>query len=349
MAAVGQDLPGQDQGQDGDQGNGKAVFDASKWRKREVWSGWASVFVQGLVALAALGAVIIAIRATDAARDAVDTASEGIERQTSEDRLSTAIAAIGGDQAAERVGGFSLLSRYVTDQLDVANGDDGDAEDRVEAYSLYTVALDVLENYLRSPPSPPTESGEVAAEGTPARRGYGIPQIPSDTQYAANELEAMMELKADVQDLGLESASPSVDLSEAQLYGKSWDDIDFAWLGDGHNFPGIDLRGANLEDSIWGTTPDEGSNLTKAFLQCANLVDAKLIGTTLINADLRGADLSGADLTGADLTGIKLHGATWSNTTKGLEQFTQEEDVSRGAVGPEECLKHKDYWVQSKD
>jgi len=321
-------------------------------REREVKYAGRGVWVQSLVGVCAVVATLIAAVVAYAAVKAVDTTADGIERQTNEDRLSTAIAAIGGDDAAERVGGFSLLRRHARDQLSVANGDGGDDEDRLEAYSLYTVSLDVLENYLRSPPSPPTELSEAAPEGAPARRGYGIPRISSDAEYAANEVRAMMDLKADVQQLGMTSGSPGIDLSKAQLYGKFWRGIDFAWLGGGHVFTGIDLRGANLRDSIWGdwrTTladPAGGSDLTGAFLQCADLVNARLIRTTLTGTDFRGADLSGADLTGAvGLTQEQLDGATWSDKTEGLEGFTQTPGTPRGK-DLRTCLNNEAYWVQ---
>jgi hypothetical protein len=108
--------------------------------------------------------VYIAIRATDAARDAVVTTREGMERQANEDRLSTAIEAIGG----ERVGGLALLRRHVGSQLPAAIDEEGSAED---AALLYTTALDVLENYLRNPPDDPTDGG----------LGYGRPTCRSTT------------------------------------------------------------------------------------------------------------------------------------------------------------------------
>ena len=332
--------------------------DEKPLREREVLYTGRGVWAQGVVGACAVVATLIAAVIAYAAVRAVETTADGIERQAIEARLSTAIEAIGEDHPAERVAGFTLLRRHVTDRLFAAN-DGGGEEERREAYSVYTVALDVLENYLRNPPPQPTGSGNAAAEAEPAGLGYGEPDVPSDQEYAANELRAMMNLKADVQLLGMEPNSPGVDLSNAQLYGKSWPEVDFAWLGGGHNFPGIDLRGANLQESIWGTTPDSpplllrvwpgvtptdvpktGSNLAGAHLQCANLVHAKLIGTTLNGADLRGADLSGADLTDADLTDIRLDGATWSDATKGMEGFTPTGRVSRGRPNIDTCLAH---------
>jgi hypothetical protein len=352
MAADERDLPGQSQRQDGDQGSGEAErkADEFKWRKREVWSGWASVLVQGLVALAALGAVIIAIRATDAARDAVDTASEGIERQAIEDRLSTAISSIGGDQPGERVGGLALLRRHVRNQVLAANSDEEGSDEerhqrRLDAHLLYTAALRVFENYLRNPPD-----DQADADGG---LGWGTPDLPADNVYAANELLGMMKLRSKVEELGIDdplSPDPTLGLANVQLRGQPWGNIDFSWL-DGHFFRGIDLRGANLAGSIWGT-----SSLQDAFLQCADLDGAEFIGT-----DLRGADLRGANISGADFTGAKLG----SPETKDEINFTNayyvglEPPKGLGAhlppitrhgewEGPEKCIRHPEYWAEHK-
>jgi hypothetical protein len=352
MAAVGQDLAGdgpredRDLDQDRDQGNGEAEWktDEFKWRKREVRSGWASVVVQGLVALAALGAVIIAINATDAARDAVDTASEGIERQATEDRLSTAISSIGGDQAGERVGGLALLRRHVRNQVLAANSDEEGSDEeryqrRLDAHLMYTAALRVFENYLRNPPD-----DQADADGG---LGWGTPDVPADNVYAANELLGMMKLGSNVEALGIDdplSPDPTLGLANVQLRGQSWRRIDFSWL-DGHFFRGIDLRGANLAGSIWGK-----SSLQDAFLQCADLDGAKLIGTDLRGADLRGANISGADFTGAQLGSattkdeINLDHAYYAGDRrpKGLQfhipRMTQVGDWR----GPGECMTHRE-------
>jgi uncharacterized protein YjbI with pentapeptide repeats len=134
--------------------------------------------------------------------------------------------------------------------------------------------------------------------------------------------------------------APAVDLSNVQLRGTYWPEIDFSWLG-GHFFTGIDLREATLQGSIWGEIDSEGqprgSSLADAFLQCAILTKAELIGVNLTRADLRGANLIGANLTGAILTGADLRAADltdvvglsddqltsviWDETTAGLEGY----------------------------
>jgi Pentapeptide repeats (8 copies) len=314
MAAVGQDLSGQGQREDRDldQGNGKPEWkdDEHRLRKDEVRSGWVSVVVQFLVATVALGTVVIALRATNAAREAVDTAREGIERQATEARLSTAISAIGGDQPGERVGGLALLRRHVASQVLAAN-ESGTEQRRLEAHLLYTTALRVLENYLRNPPA-----GQAHTDGD---RGYGTPDVPADNVYAARELQGMMRLKSEVEELGIDALdadaslypAPSLDLANVELRGQSWTGIDFSWLDGGHFFVGIDLRGANLAGSNWGT-----SSLRNAFLQCADLNGAQFIGTDLRGADLRGANISGVNFSGATVDETTKLDGVWYDGTR---------------------------------
>jgi hypothetical protein len=182
------------------------------------------------------------------------------------------------------------------------------------SFRLYTLGLDVLENYLRNPADAPAGS-----DGRPAGLGYGRPVVPDDNRYAANELRALVNQREDVEALELDGTpqapGPAVDLSRVQLFGQSWNEIDFSWLA-GHNFVRIDLRWANLRESVWG-----GSSLSEAYLQCADLTRANLIGTNLAGADLRGAILNRAKLTGANLAGADLRAADLSN----VEGLTREQ------------------------
>jgi uncharacterized protein YjbI with pentapeptide repeats len=348
MAAVGQDLPGQGQGQDQNlaQGNGKPEWKDRELelREREVSSGRASIVVQFVVAIVALGTVIVALFAVRAAREAVDATREGIERQGNEDRLSTAIQAIGGDQPGERVGGLALLRRHVANQLSDAN-EEGTDQKRLEAHLLYTTALRVFENYLRHPPDDQAEGG--------GGLGSGTPEVPTDNIYAARELQGMMRLKSQVEKLDLDALHidralyprPTLDLSNAQLRGQSWREIDFSWLDDGHNFVGIDLRGANLAGSTWGT-----SSLEKAFLQCADLDGARFMGTDLRGADLRGANISDANFTGAqvdDQTDFDHVYYDGNRPPKGLAEvppITQPGEWE----GPQECILRPEYRAEQK-
>ena len=277
-------------------------------------TGTLSTFLQALIAVAAVvaaGAAYFASRdaskAVDVASAGVKVAAEGVERQSSENRLSTAISATGGDQRAERAAGFRLLQHLASREIAGA-GSEGERED---AHSLYGAALDVLEVYLRNGPEVPVDS---AAEG----RGYGYPTVPAENYYAAGVLRELMLMKEQVVALG--QSTPRVDLSNVQLWGVNWPGIDFSWLG-GHNFPGIDLREADLHDSVWGEINSEGkargSSLAGAFLQCADLTGSELIGANLTGADLRGADLTGVDGLGLD----QLRAARWDERTAVLDSY----------------------------
>lgn len=311
-------------------------------RKREVrYSGFGGI-AEVIIGIAAIMATLIAGYAAKQAGRAVEIAAEGIERQANEGRLSSAIASIGGDQAAERIGGLSLLRRHVQDRMTTARSE----EERRDAYNLYTAALDVLENYLRNPPDLPANPGDATTAEAPAGRGYGIPRIPPDNRYAANELRAMMNLRMAVGKLGIAprvlTPPPSVDLANVQLIGQSWAKIDFSWLG-GHYFPGIDLRGANLSDSIWGN-----STLDRAYLQCANLTNAIFTGARLNGADLRGTELTGANFTNAELEGARFDGATGWEKAIGLDRAKlapPAPGISRVQDGSDVCLRNKQYWA----
>jgi Pentapeptide repeats (8 copies) len=293
---------------------------------------------EAIIGLAAVLAAGVAVLAALAAREAVQVAAEGIELQATEDRLATAVESVGGERAAQRAAGFGLLRRQVEDLLTEAESE----EDRRAALGMYTASLDVLENYLHDPVGDPAEPSPA---DPPAGLGYGRPDVPEDVHYAANEVRSLMRLRRHVLALDVDASvltpAPSVDLSGVQLYGHSWAEVDFAWLGGGY-FAGIDLRGANLSASHW-----DGASLPRAHLQCANLVGVTFVGADLTGADLRGADLSGADLTEATLDGIDLEGATWSHDTKGLEAFTQTLDGPR-ADGTD-CLQYEPYHRMPED
>jgi uncharacterized protein YjbI with pentapeptide repeats len=298
-------------------------------------SGRRSTYAQFVLAGAAVYAAFLAAgaaeeagRAVDIASEGVDIAAEGVERQSFEQRLSTAMTSGGGEQPAERAAGHRLLQHLVTRQITNA-ADDGE---RGDAHTLFGLSLDVLEVYLRNGPG-------VADDSAVAGRGYGYPTVAADNLYAAGVLRQLMELREDVLELVPNRTAPGVDLSNVQLYGVYWEGIDFSWLG-GRFFPGIDLRTANLRESVWGEMRKgrpNGADLHGAFLQCADLTGARLIGAnlqgadlrgaTLIDANLMGANLEGADLRGADLTGAKgltlgqLWAAKWDEATGGLELY----------------------------
>src|SRR5277367_3968382 len=92
---------------------------------------------------------------------------------------------------------------------------------------------------------------------------------------------------------------PAIDLSSDELSGANLTNANFGWVY-GYLFA-IDLRGATLEHSHWSSRSD----LSTAYLQCADLRHAVFRGANLSYADLSGANVQGADFTGANLRGLK--------------------------------------------
>jgi pentapeptide repeat protein len=310
---------------------------------------------QAFVAFAAVLASLAAAFAASQARNAVKVSEASSKRQADEDRLSTAITAIGGSTAAERVAGVTLLRRNVAARLYSATS----VADRNDAYDLYTSSLDVLANYLRgtstsAPAESTTSSGTSATPAAASAQaffgpGYGIPhgQITPDMIYAAQELEQLLSMRDQVNALNT-GRSPGIDLSHVELWGQPWSGVRFDWLG-GHYMAGIDLRSANLSYSRWGT-----SDLTGAYLQCADLSQADLRHTTLAHADLRGANLTGADLRDAAVTGAHFDGAILVGahlkgiigSATGLSRSATAESASSWSRSA--CYENRSYWDEPR-
>jgi Pentapeptide repeats (8 copies) len=209
-------------------------------------------------------------------RNSLNVAEQGIERQAGESRLTTAVMAIGGQTPAERVAGVELLWRYVDEQLTAALGTRVNSGDREDAHGLYLSAVIILSDFI-----PRTQPGANAPCALPRQL---------DVQYAADELQNLLNLKARFMMLQAGGKPPAVDLSYAELCDQYWSNINFEGLS-GANFPGIDLRGSNLQGSRWGD-----AYLGGAQLQCADLRHADLSHATLTGADLRGANVADASL-----------------------------------------------------
>ena len=340
-------------------------------RERELKGQRRAHLAQAATAIAAFIAALAAAYASLQAGEAVKIAQDGIQRQVDETRLSTAVAAIGGELPAERVAGFTLLRRHSVGLVDRAAEKDSTERERDDALSLYKTSLDILENYLKNPAIPIAIGGDtngkalavpgdsksgndpVANKGDTKKRapltglGFGRPLRPSDSVYAANELRELLELRRDIRRVGKGEDMPSIDLTRVQLYGQSWAGIDFSWLL-GHYFHGIDLRGTTLSNSRWG-----GSWLGGAYLQCADLSNANFVGTTLAEADLRGANLGGARFADADLEGADLKGVVGLEKAVGLDQASGFDPPRAEELGKTydrtECLAKEAYWFPDED
>jgi hypothetical protein len=328
-------------------------------RAREVRATVWGTRLQFLISLAALataiGAIVAALQAVEAvdvAQRGVRAVQRGVQVQADESRVSTAINAVGAKFLPQRVAGFTFLRRHIEAVMDRAV-EDGTERSARDALSLYEGSLDVFENYIKNPI--PITASERLSQSADSKLGVGRPDVPSDVLYAANDLRELLELTQQraihvlrkLAHLPKEDDQlPAVDLSNAQLYRKSWSTIDFSWLETNYS-PNIDLRGANLTDSRWN-----GSTLSGAHLQCANLNHAHFNQASLVNADFRGAnlyatDLRGADLEGADFTDarmvrVKVEGAEHMDSAIGLRD-------PLAVFAPwrlEECLENRMYWAK---
>jgi hypothetical protein len=260
-------------------------------QRRTLWS-------QVAVAVAAVVASLAAVFAAGQAKSAVNVAEQGLQAQDTENQLSTAVTAIGGATAAQRIAGVTLLERIVAEQLTSATT----KQSRQNAYSLYLSSIIVLSNYLRSGPP-------LAVHGP-------CPTVGVDVVYAADELETLLDMQQQV--IGLKEGRPAIDLSRTELCIQYWKGIRFDWLSSAYLWK-IDLRGANLEDSRWGV-----AYLADAQLQCADLRGADLSDATLTGADLRGANLVGATLP-KKLQDVKMAGVV-TVPTQGWDQGSCLED-----------------------
>jgi uncharacterized protein YjbI with pentapeptide repeats len=247
--------------------------DVKEFRPREVVaaeknvsSQLRSIVVQALALIIAMCAAAAAVWGAWQATRAVNSAQQNAARQATEDRLATAISAIGEQSSATQVAGLTLLRRAIASQMQLA----ATPADKQDAYSAYATSLDIIAVYLHGT----TKPGKA-------------PQLQGI--YAADELKLLLAMATDVEAIS-NGRQPAIDLSSVGLSGVSWPRVNFGWLGAAF-MPGIDLSYTNLTDSSWGN-----ATLRHADFRCADLQGADLRGADLRKADLRGANLSGAKL-----------------------------------------------------
>ena len=225
------------------------------------------------------------------------------------DRFTRAIAQLGDDKMAIRLGGIYALERIAKD----SEKDHGPIMEVLTAY--------VRENAPRQEEDPQT---------APA-------PLPTD-------LQAILTVLRRRETTGKNRGNDPLDLSHTRLVGANLYEADLR----GANLCEADLRGADLTRAILGgvplppeASPDpdapllsptnldgiyppqpvhpsavnltranlSGAELGGANLTWATLHDANLSGASLRAADLRGAELMGANLTKADLIAARL---TWA-------------------------------------
>jgi hypothetical protein len=295
---------------------------------------WAQV----VASLASAAAVVVAIWVATQGQVTVDRNAKATLQQSEDAQLSTAITAIGSGDTPEEIAGLLLLTRNTSDRFSLMSET---GETPADVLGDYTTALQILSGYLSS-----HGQAYLAGISTPLSatfgRGYGLPPspgIPLDMIYAADQVKVLLSSGTAASVAALDTGPPpALDLSNDELDGQPWQGINFAWIN--AYLVGIDLRGADLGQSTWSAHSD----LSGAYLQCADLAGANFRGANLIDANLSGADVQGADFAGADLHGAVLtaiHGAaTWPQHI--TEAALPANDWNQGA-----CLQDKTFWRRS--
>jgi hypothetical protein len=300
-----------------------------KWRKRT------KPAVKQLIKLAPVLAILVAVWVATQGQVTVERSNRATLMQSQDAQLSTAITAIGSSDMAEQIAGLLLLARNTSNRLTFM----GQTEEApADVHGDYTTALQILSGYLRSHSDMLlTGNAQTAAL---FGRGYGLPPssgVTLDITYAANQVEFLlatnMENEVDALNVG---AQPGIDLSNDELIGQPWTDVNFGWL---HAFMvGIDLRGASLESSQWSNNSD----LSDSYLQCADLQNANFRGANLSGADLEGAYVQGADFRGANIKGVvfgQLYGkAKWSSKPFGIRTLSAHNWTAAA------CMQNASFW-----
>lgn len=255
-------------------------------------AGKTAARIQWITVLVAVLAMLATAWAALEARDAVKTSQSIAEQQakdskniasqqSAENNFTIAVTGIGSKDPLQQVAAFMLLQSSVRSEINVASED---PSWRSDAYDAYVTSIDVLSIYLH--------------DSTTVGRAPPLAALS-----AGGTLSAMLQMGPMVKLFGI-GPPPSIDLSNIALPGAYLPDVRIDQLI-GAYMPGIDLRGASLENSFWGT-----ADLQDAHLQCADLQDADLEHANLRGADLRGANLSGARLPSATaLKGAKTDDA----------------------------------------
>ena len=194
------------------------------------------------------------------------------------ERFIKAIAQLGDDNMAIRLGGIYALERLAKD----SEKDHGPI-------------MEVLTAYVREKA---TKQGKYAVEAA---------------QEPTTDIQALLTVLGRRETTGKNRRNARLDLSNTHLAGiVLWGaDLRGADLR-GADLEGAALSGADLEGAALSGADLEGADLEGAALSGADLEGADLEGADLEGADLEGADLEGADLEGAVLSEADLSGADLS-------------------------------------
>lgn len=283
-------------------------------------------------ALALLVAVVTALQG----QVTINHNTQSALRESEDTQLSTAITALGSSESAQRVAGLILLARNAGGRLKLSTET---GEPPTDVYDDYTTALQILSGYLYSHSQAFLTTVSTAQATTPFRLGYGVPPspgIPLDVTYAANQVQYLLSPEMQGKVTNLNIGQPAIDLARDELFGQPWAHINFRWIEAW--LVGVDLRGASLESSQWG----KGSNLSGAYLQCANLKDAAFGGANLSNADLRGANVEGADFSTAHIQGAILEPVY--GKAKWPRQMGSVNSLPVSGWHQNACLRNSELW-----
>jgi uncharacterized protein YjbI with pentapeptide repeats len=285
-------------------------------------------------AIAAL-AFLVAIWAAYTSQQAIEASNQGAARQSADSQLSAALADINTVTANGEgaITGLVVLAENTIDR--VLNNEAGEPPAEVSSY--YSGALQILGGYLSSYNGAKAACPEPATSAMCFGRGWGPPlPLPLGISTATNQVQLLLAKKLEGEVTALNAGQPTINLSDDELAGQQWADINFGWIQ--ADLISTDLRGANLEFSQWSSSSD----LSRSYLQCANLQGAVLRGADLDGADLRGADIQGADLRGAQIAGAfvaPLYGIPeWPGPLHGITTLP----VSQWKQSA--CLQNPGFW-----
>jgi hypothetical protein len=292
---------------------------------------WVQI-IQALSVMVALASTVIALysarQSANSARQssaAANAAAQMSQEQSDEGRLSSAISALDAGRVSARVTRMLLIQRDIQGIMSLPLSTDAA---RQNAYNDYATVLSVFSVYLKN---------HVPRATRKFGPGYGIPatnQMPRDVISAAGEIRELLSMQSQAAALAPHLAHRLViDLSNVDLYGQIWPDIDFSRIL--LYMPQSDLRGAYLADSRWN-----GATLFGSSLQCANLSGADLRGANLESADLQGADVQGANFQGASLKGANLRNLYGSAIGLPTHRAT-----SGGIPDTFNCLRNSSFWT----
>jgi hypothetical protein len=266
-----------------------------KYKRSQIWAGWAQVGAT----IAALVAAVVAVFVAHASQVTVDHDTQTALQQSEDTQLSEAISALGSSSDSERVAGLLLLTQNTTGRFALAAKT---GEGPGQLFDDYTTTLQTLSAYLSGGSRTLLAATAKSQPSVPFGPGYGrlLQPGPIDLQYAVDQVRFLLTLSVRREVMSEHVGRPAIDLSDDELSGANFAGVHFDWVR--AYLAAIDLRGATLEYSRWS----KKSNLAGAHLQCADLRHSDFREVNLSDADLSGANVERANFTRAYFRGVKI-------------------------------------------